>query len=106
MSSRALNPEQFGGYTMVHEPPEMGRDYHQVRALDERGWEAGKMLWNAKHVLNVGVTPGFERRGIATAMWTYGQQATPKPKHSADRTDAGDAWARSVGGKLPRRRRG
>jgi hypothetical protein len=36
-----------------------------------------------------------------TAAHTRGVK---EPKHSRDRTNEGDAWARTVGGALPRRR--
>lgn len=67
------------------------------------------MLWSNKHVLNIGVSADQQRRGVATALWNEAHrlagevQRIPKPKHSPDRTNAGDAWARSVGGRLPRR---
>lgn len=108
----ALNESQFGGYVMRYEPPEMGRDYHTVRAFHEvEGHRAhmGDLLWNSKQVLNVGVGEQFQRRGVATAMWNHAQSLAssnariPAPKHSPDRTKAGDAWARSVGGRLPRK---
>jgi 8-oxo-dGTP diphosphatase len=46
-----------------------------------------------------------QHKGIATAMWNWGQEMTPKPRHSEDRTEQGDAWAKSVGGPRPRMRR-
>jgi hypothetical protein len=42
--------------------------------------------------------------GIGTHMWRQAQQATGGTiHHSPDRTDAGDAFARSVGGTIPPR---
>lgn len=91
-----------------YDPPEMGREYHRIQALE--GDEIrGQMHWDTKGVRNIGVVPTHQRQGLATAMWNEGMNRAggrvPMPKHSADRTDAGDAWARSVGGKLPRRQR-
>jgi hypothetical protein len=74
------------------------------------GRQVGNMVWNARGIEHVLVDPDSQRQGIATAMWNEGQrlatenQRIPKPRHSPDRTNAGDAWARSVGGPLPRRR--
>ena len=71
----------------------------------------GSMTWNSKDVGFIGTQSGFQRLGIATAMWEHGHSLAaenakiPAPKHSADRTTQGDAWARSVGGRLPRRQR-
>lgn len=84
---------------------------HNVVARTGTGSFAGNMRWSAKQVRNVMVEPEHQRQGIATAMWNEGHRLAeqnariPKPKHSADRTIAGDAWAKSVGGPLPRRLR-
>jgi len=91
---------------------ETGKSFsqHRVSAMvgDRR---VGTMSWSGKlGVHNVEVDPEYQRQGIATALWQRGHQEAaadpkvPAPKHSADRTEAGDAWARSVGGRLPRRR--
>lgn len=65
-----------------------------------------KMSWSGRNheIQSVDVDPAHRRKGLASAMWNWAQDnARPKPKHSPDRTDDGDAWARSVGGRLPRR---
>ena len=101
-----LNKIQF-----AYDQPELGESFttHRIRATTERGNELGSMLWSGKEIRNIGVTPGQERRGVATAMWHEGHRMAaenpriPRPKHSKQRTAAGDAWARSVGGRLPRR---
>jgi hypothetical protein len=73
------------------------------------GREVGKMEWTAKEVKNVETYPGHQRQGVATALWHEGHRLAsenprvPAPKHSADRTTAGNEWAKSVGGRLPRR---
>lgn len=95
-----------------YDNPDLGtaKKIHRVTARSG-GSELGSMLWNAREVLNIGTTPGQERRGVATAMWHEGHRLAaesakvPQPKHSADRTAAGDSWARSVGGRLPRRKK-
>jgi hypothetical protein len=94
-----------------YDQPEFGESFttHRVRAMSQHGSELGSMLWSGKEIRNIGVTPGQERRGIATAMWHEGHRLAaenpgiPQPKHSKQRTSAGDKWARSVGGRLPRR---
>jgi hypothetical protein len=51
-----------------------------------------------------------QRRGHATRMWHESQRIAGEtrgvvnPRHSADRTTSGEAWARSLGGRLPRRK--
>ena len=84
---------------------------HRVRAFaGATGSHVGDLLWNAKGIRNVIVSPDQQRRGVATSLWNHAQTLAsenakiPQPKHSADRTAAGDAWARSVGGRLPRRK--
>jgi len=71
----------------------------------------GNMGWTSDSITHIEVyDPNNTRKGIATAMWEHGHRLAeenthiPKPKHSSDRTREGDAWARSVGGHLPRRK--
>jgi len=75
----------------------------------ESGEKAGHMLADHRgKIKSIAVTPAHQRKGVATSMWEHAQglaeQGTvPKPKHSRDRSDQGDAWAKSVGGRRPRR---
>jgi hypothetical protein len=100
-----LNERQFGDYTLHYISPGMGSGLHKIVAMygDTR---VGHMAWNAKEIHGVDVADPHQRRGLATEMWNWGQEMRPRPKHSSDRTNQGDAWARAVGGKLPRRRMG
>jgi hypothetical protein len=101
-----LNVSQF-----KYDTPELGesRTVHRVRAFADSGAHVGDMLWDSKQIRNIGVPSDQQRRGIATQLWHEGNRLAsenkkiPAPKHSADRTAAGDAWAKSVGGRLPRR---
>lgn len=83
---------------------------HGILARQDDGTEIGRLVWNSRHIGNVEVKPEFQRQGIATGMIEHARllaelnHRIPQPKHSDDRTEAGDAWARSVGGRLPRRR--
>ncbi len=102
-----LNNVQF-----QYDTPDLGTSstIHRVRAMSQHGMEVGSLLWDSKQIRNVGVPEQHQRQGVATALWEEGHRMAgenariPQPKHSADRTNAGDAWARSVGGKLPRRK--
>lgn len=74
---------------------------------DEPKTGVGVLLIHPKtnRIESVRVDPSHQRRGIATEMFNVAIQRLGKePKHSSDRSDEGDAWARSVGGTLPRRR--
>lgn len=82
----------------------------ELSAHDGEGNKIGHLRWNRREIGDVDVHEDFQGRGIATSMYRHAQslaqqtKSIPTPKHSPDRTDAGDAWARSVGGRLPRRR--
>jgi hypothetical protein len=75
----------------------------------ETGEKVGHMLCDhSGKIQSIAVTPAHQRQGVATGMWEHAQGLAsqgqvPKPKHSRDRSDQGDAWARSVGGRRPRR---
>ena len=92
----SVNPIQF---TAEHYPAsETGKSFSQHRVSAHVGdRRIATMSWSGKiGVHNIEVDPQYQRQGIATKV--------PAPSHSKDRTDAGDAWARSVGGRLPRRK--
>lgn len=111
------------GIQFQYHPPEMGADYHRVtadlshtevaQAYADLGHTVrpAEMQWDAKGIRSIDVPPAFKRQGVATSLWNEGHRLAeehakvPAPKHSADRTNEGDAWARSVGGRLPRRKK-
>lgn len=110
------------GLQFQYDNPELGtaKMAHRIVAYKDVPWEGidkttrvdlGRMIWNSRSILNIDVDEQYARRGVATAMWQEGHRLAeqnariPKPKHSSDRTAMGDAWARSVGGRLPRRKR-
>jgi hypothetical protein len=65
----------------------------------------GQLDWSAKtgEIGMVETAPSHVRQGIATHMYNLGKALPGKgPSHSNDRTNAGTAWAKSVGGKLPK----
>jgi len=104
--------EKLNGLQFQYDTPDLGesKPVHRIIAMHGAN-QMGTMLWDSKQIRNIGTTPGQERRGVATGMWNEGHRLAaenakiPAPKHSADRTAAGDDWAKAVGGKLPRRRR-
>jgi hypothetical protein len=104
--------DHLNGVQFEYHPPEMGNESHRIIARQENGGYAGHMLWSSKQVRNIDVAPAVQRQGVATGMWNEGQRLAaensriPAPKHSTQRTNEGDAWARSVGGRLPRRSMG
>lgn len=106
MSEDALNEEQFGDYILRYHPPNMDMPRHRIVAQYPSGYPVGHLTWHPQthKITGLNVDPDEQRKGIATAMWKMGQSIRPRPQHSADRTRAGEAWAKSVGGRLPRRK--
>lgn len=104
----ALHPIQFQYDTI----DTGGLALHRVRAFaGPTNTHVGDLLWNRTGIHNISVAADQQRRGVATGMYRHAQELAqehkkiPQPKHSSDRTTAGDAWARSVGGRLPRRKK-
>ena len=109
VSHAALSPDQFSFVKAT--PREMGGSAtHQVR-VGERG-TIGMLSWHHKtgEITGIDVSPPYRRQGVATQMLgearriAGGTRGVTAPKHSTDRTDAGEAWARSLGERLPKRR--
>lgn len=106
------NNADFQGYTFSHS---LGHflgptEYHVVTATSSEGDEAGKLYWDKEsgRIRHIGTAIGHRGNGVATGMYRYAQSlaaasggSIPSPEHSEERTEAGDAWARSVGGYLP-----
>lgn len=94
------------GFRFVYTTQDHGetRPRHVVTAYDA-AVKVGEMVWLGRtgEVWGIEVDPAYRRRGLATAMLEFAQEAPKKPKHSNQRTDDGEAWARSVGGPVPRR---
>lgn len=93
-----------------------------TRSMDTREWihnlEAvrdddviGRLEWYPKSrtVKDVFVEEPFRRQGVATGLWNEAHRIAKEtrgvqpPRHSSQRTNAGTAWAKTVGGRLPKR---
>jgi GNAT superfamily N-acetyltransferase len=110
-----LNGIQF----KVHAPENSRTGY--VHAYDENEPvadnalfpEIGHLYWHRSLdpsrpsvIDDMSVSPDYRRRGIATQMYQTAVEHEGAPiQHSPERTNAGDAWAKSVGGVRPRRKR-
>lgn len=71
---------------------------------------AGYLDWHRKNgqIDYIEVNPEHQRQGLATQLYNRAiqisqEQGLKPPKHSPDRTNAGDAWAKSTGDRLPKR---
>jgi ribosomal protein S18 acetylase RimI-like enzyme len=99
------------------EPRSMwGDGAHTLNAIDAVGphrnpERIGFLRWSHKtgEISSIEVFGGHQRQGVATGLWNEAHRIAGEtrgvkpPRHSPDRTDAGEAWARSLGGRLPRR---
>jgi ribosomal protein S18 acetylase RimI-like enzyme len=108
-----LNPDQFHYAFRQAKPKEMGsRPMHELRVYGGGGMGSiGELYWHHKtgEIGNISVRPEVQRRGVATAMLGEARRLASEtrgvraPRHSPDRTAAGEAWARSLGERLPKR---
>ena len=125
-SFHMANPQEMGGiptHTMEAWAPEhAGTDWAKAHPAERNQYAGssvdpghrpiGSISWHHKtgEIRGVFVGKEHQRQGIATALLHQasevagGTRGVTTPKHSPDRTDSGEAWARSLGGRLPKRR--
>lgn len=97
-----LNPRQFRlTHMTVDDDNPMGS--HMLMAHRGNQHILGMLSWKNGVVQNVTVQPAWEHQGIATQMWEKANEITPGLRHSDNRTDPGNDWAKKVGGPLPER---
>lgn len=119
------NPREMGGvshHTLEAWAPEHASTAWAQARPEERYRYAGSaedpghrpiasMSWHHQtgEIKGVYTEPEHQRQGHASALWQQGHaiaaetRGVPKPRHSAFRTAAGDAWSKAVGGRRPRR---
>lgn len=73
--------------------------------LDGGDLEVGLLNWGSDNkVHHLGVHHEYHGRGIGQHLWMRGYRLTVgQLAHSADRSDAGEGFARKVGGNTPAR---
>jgi 8-oxo-dGTP pyrophosphatase MutT (NUDIX family)/GNAT superfamily N-acetyltransferase len=98
--------EPFGNFILKYRHPDEDVPRHRIVATTPTGYPVGHLTWHPEthEITGLNVDATEQRKGLARAMWDLGQKIDPKPVHSADRTKAGEAWARSVGGPRPKRK--
>jgi hypothetical protein len=103
--------ESLSNYQFRYRPAKMKAFQHEVAAVDkETGKNVGYLLWkNTGPVDEVYVREPQRRIGVATEMWNHANRVAdaakgniPYPEHSNERTDQGDAWAKSTGAYVPK----
>ena len=118
------NPKEMGGlsshtleaWSPEHADTPWAREHPSSRVtwvgtdVDPGIKPIASMGWHHKtgEIRGVFTQEEHQRQGIASALFHEGSSipGTPTPKHSPNRTRAGDAWARAVGGRVPRHTRG
>jgi ribosomal protein S18 acetylase RimI-like enzyme len=74
-----------------------GKKLGELQTVHEPGTEDHGTVWGIE------VGEKHQRKGIGTGMLRHLEGRGVKVKHSELRTNAGDAWAKKVGGHLPKR---
>jgi GNAT superfamily N-acetyltransferase len=119
------NPKEMGGFsshTVEAWAPEHAEEpwakAHPSERMNYEGSSSdpgirpmGSIGWHHRtgEIKGVYTAHEHQRQGVATALHAKAQEiagetrGVPPPKHSSFRTNSGDAWARSVGGRLPKR---
>lgn len=107
----------FGWYTMRYRTDDQGerKPRHVIESTTPDGTVAGRLTWygTTGRVYRVevagpedngtGMQPlggdglSHRRRGLATAMWDWSQEMTPRARHSGDQTQHGKDWAAALG---------
>ena len=102
---------KYGEYPVLYNrgqtPAGSGR-HHRLEMHNSSGASVGQMEWHVDsgRIERLHVDPRYRRLGVATAMNQEANRLADvsgiaSPQHSEQRTVAGDAWARSVGGHMP-----
>lgn len=81
------------------------RDPESKKLVANLQWDADTHVIGWIRVGNTNAeAKALRRRGVATAMLATARTRDPKIRHSQSRTNDGEAWARSLGERLPKRR--
>lgn len=115
MGAEKLNPEQFKFRYQLNEGVHNLEAMYPANITPDPVWGAmlnrGWMQWreDTGEVQHVSVVGYSRRQGVATTLWNRAHRLAEErgitaPQHSPARTKEGDAWAKSVGGDLPKRK--
>lgn len=100
-----------GDHTIIHTPNVgAGIAHHWSMWHDPTDKMVGQLHQRDDGTVSaIEVHPKHRRSGVATKMWnivnSISQQdkSIPAPKHATSRTAAGDKFAKSIGGEIPKR---
>jgi GNAT superfamily N-acetyltransferase len=87
----------------------MRRGYASLHAVSESFQAVGSLKWGTDsdgEVTGVYVVPEWRRRGLGSLLWKVATELSeenewPPPRHATPRSEAGDGFARAVGGEVP-----
>lgn len=81
---------------------------HSMTFRNAAGQGVGGISWkqDTGEITGIMVNPEYRGLKVATHMYEHAKKLSDaaglvSPVHSSDRTDMGNAWAKSVGGPLP-----
>jgi GNAT superfamily N-acetyltransferase len=107
--------DDLGTHTIQYHHGAMGfgTSAHNFTMHDSEDNFVGTMgLDHEGTIQHIEVHPELRRQGLATKLYNFGHELNedidtiPAPKHSESRTAAGNAWATTVGGDVPKARGG
>ena len=104
-----LSGSQFGDVSFEYNSE---NGLHGVDAIHRPSQKnLGFIEWHPKsgEIQHLRVNPENRRQGLATQLWHESHRIANErgivvPQHSSERTPLGDAWAKSLGDKLPRKK--
>ena len=100
--------QQFGDYSFKFTEGDGDKDLHRVDAI-YKGKSVGFLDWHPYHregeLQHIEVTPEHRRKGVATSMWNFAKKQEDGNflSHGRERTDEGEAWAKSTKEPMPKR---
>jgi len=104
-------PKEASGSGWAQMHPGERQHWYGSSVQGEHGPPAASLSWHHKtgEILGLFTEKQHQRQGIATAMLGEARRISGEtrgvtsPRHSPQRTESGEAWARSLGERLPRR---
>ena len=111
-----LNPKQFDLHVRFNRADRYsnyGAGSHMLRMEDNKSGEfVGGIEWHKDtgEILGVETEKPYRRKGVATTLFHEAkniarEQGLVQPAHSADRSDMGHKWAKSIDSNLPKRKK-
>lgn len=98
------------GFFAYHQIDAVAPDAANKNSKSGKGQVVGTIQWHPRSgdVNWVRTHPDYRGLGVATTLWEKAKKLSAdtgikEPQHSRHRTEEGEAWAKSVGGKMPSR---